>query len=708
MDMRQLLYKGFLFSTAALLIIITLSPLTTGRSDYVLPAYTIIGNLFLGTIVFFKNPKSKINWSFSAMVFFIAFWTLSNYLSDHSALYSWALIWNKMIYTVTSFMMIYIAYFALFFPEDRSPLSVQGKSVLFLPGVVIGALALFTGLMVKDIYFVSTGTAIVYGPLFIFHSIFVVLYLVFALSKLAIKYFKGQKIHRVQLGYVFLGIFLSGFLAVITNVLLPMFANFRFTGLGPVFSLFFVGFTTYSITKHRLMDISVIISRAVAEILTVLFLGSIYLSLVGFYRTYVSTRIDLIFLVWTVVYGIMVGQVHQRIRLFIQTTSDKLFLRGKYDYYRELSDASTRVGEKLSLPSILGILYETFYNVVEISKPRIFLPEYFTRPETASERYLVYEKEAYLPESDGEEVRFDDPLVKQLISTRAPIHNLHNPERELIVPCLLEDRLIGIFVLGRKLSEDPYTDDDIRLLEVLASQAAVALDHTRSYEKIRADLEIAERQLARSQRLASLGTLTAGVTHEIRNPLTVIRSETERLANAVRDLEYLKKHRDLLLKHIDRIASIVQRMLSLAKEKPKQESELDLNELIKATLQLFTVSRITLKKDLREVPKIKGDPQEIEEVFVNLIQNAIEAMPEGGTLTLRTYPEDSRTVAEVSDTGRGIPEGIRERIFDPFFSTRHEGVGLGLSIAYRIIREHGGDIKVSSEAGRGTTFKILF
>jgi signal transduction histidine kinase len=115
-------------------------------------------------------------------------------------------------------------------------------------------------------------------------------------------------------------------------------------------------------------------------------------------------------------------------------------------------------------------------------------------------------------------------------------------------------------------------------LTVLANQAAMALDHTRSYEKIRADLEVAERQLARSQRLASLGTLTAGVTHEIRNPLTVIRAETERLANETRDVEYLKQFRSLLLRNIDRIAGIVERMLGLAKEKPRRDIDVDLND----------------------------------------------------------------------------------------------------------------------------------
>ena len=164
-----------------------------------------------------------------------------------------------------------------------------------------------------------------------------------------------------------------------------------------------------------------------------------------------------------------------------------------------------------------------------------------------------------------------------------------------------------------------------------------------------------------------------------------------------------------MIKHIDRISGIVQRMLQLAKEKQKQEVDLDLNELIEATLQFFAFSRVVVgKSTLQPVPPIKGDPEAMQEVIVNLVQNALDSMSGVGELTVRTYKEDGRVVVEVSDTGKGIPEEIREKIFDPFYSTRHEGVGLGLSIVHRIVREHGGSIKVESQMGKGTTFKLQF
>jgi signal transduction histidine kinase len=116
-----------------------------------------------------------------------------------------------------------------------------------------------------------------------------------------------------------------------------------------------------------------------------------------------------------------------------------------------------------------------------------------------------------------------------------------------------------------------------------------------------------------------------------------------------------------------------------------------------------------LIKELSSLLKIKGDPEQVRQVVVNLIDNALKAMSEGGNLTIKSYLSDEhQAVVEISDIGKGIPSEIKDKIFDPFFTTRHEGVGLGLSICYRIIREHGGTIEVQSKVGKGTTIIVRF
>lgn len=136
-------------------------------------------------------------------------------------------------------------------------------------------------------------------------------------------------------------------------------------------SVFVLGFIAYAITKHRLMDISVVISRLAAEVITILFLGIIYLGLAWLHLTYVSPRIDWFFLSWTVLYGILVGQTYQRVRLFIQTTSDKVFLRGKYDYYKELSEITTQITKTLSMENIYRFfqLYRRYHSLRLVRRP---------------------------------------------------------------------------------------------------------------------------------------------------------------------------------------------------------------------------------------------------------------------------------------------------------------------------------------------------
>ncbi|MBM3256681.1 MAG: histidine kinase, partial [Candidatus Moranbacteria bacterium] len=164
----------------------------------------------------------------------------------------------------------------------------------------------------------------------------------------------------------------------------------------------------------------------------------------------------------------------------------------------------------------------------------------------------------------------------------------------------------------------------------------------------------------------------------------------------------------IVVGNVDRIESIVMRMLGLAKEKPRQKSPVNINDVIETTLPLFNAGKTVIKKNLEPIKKIQGDKEELQEVFINLLQNAVEAMPDGGEIVLRTRVENERIVVEVSDTGKGIPEDLREKIFDPFFSSRHEGTRLGLSIVYRIVREHGGEIKVESQVGKGTAVRMTF
>ncbi|HUL37600.1 MAG TPA: PAS domain S-box protein [Thermodesulfobacteriota bacterium] len=228
------------------------------------------------------------------------------------------------------------------------------------------------------------------------------------------------------------------------------------------------------------------------------------------------------------------------------------------------------------------------------------------------------------------------------------------------------------------------------------------------------DLKKAEERLVLAERLSSLGELTAGVAHELRNPLAGIKINTQILSRKKDLPEMEKKLLNSTQEGIEKIQKIVEDMLHFAKPKPSHFKEEDINEVVKGSM---AVLQTKLKKgnispvfeERQGLPKVRIDIHQIQQVLINLMLNAMQAMERGGTLTIRTFAEDEGGVGvEVRDTGVGIPRPHLKKIFDPFFTTKSEGTGLGLSISLKILENHGATIDVVSEEGRGSTFTIHF
>jgi len=227
-------------------------------------------------------------------------------------------------------------------------------------------------------------------------------------------------------------------------------------------------------------------------------------------------------------------------------------------------------------------------------------------------------------------------------------------------------------------------------------------------------LKKAEERLALAERLSSLGELTAGVAHELRNPLAGIKINTQVLSRK-RDLpEMEKKLLNSTQEGIEKIQKIVDDMLHFAKPKASHFKEEEINEVVDKSL---TILQTKLKKGnissvfegAQGLPRLRIDIHQIQQVLINLMLNAIQAMEDGGTLSVRTFLKDGDGVGiDVRDTGIGIPTAHLKKIFDPFFTTKSEGTGLGLSISLKILENHGATIDVVSEAGKGSTFTIHF
>ena len=289
---------------------------------------------------------------------------------------------------------------------------------------------------------------------------------------------------------------------------------------------------------------------------------------------------------------------------------------------------------------------------------------------------------------------------------------------ELIFPLKIMNQINGTIFLGKKTDGAPFTEQELNLLSILINQATFAIEHASLYEQQTERL----KKMYRTDRLATLGELAAGAAHEIRNPLTAIRSTIQYLSKDFSADPVKSEMVTELISEVERINKIVQGLLSFARPSDLNTSDINIEQLINQTLLLVTN---TLRKQNVEVDfeyftdntTIQGDAEQLKQVFLNIILNAIEAMG-------KNPPERSRTliisiekgtpinthsrylIISFEDSGKGIEQKNIENVFNPFFTTKEEGTGLGLAICYGINNRHEGEIEVKSTPGKGTCMNV--
>jgi len=221
--------------------------------------------------------------------------------------------------------------------------------------------------------------------------------------------------------------------------------------------------------------------------------------------------------------------------------------------------------------------------------------------------------------------------------------------------------------------------------------------------------KLLQEKLITSEKLAAIGQLASAVGHEIRNPLGVIKNSAYFLNMKLKDAadEKVVKHLKILEKEVNSANFIISDLLDFARKKPPTLDQADLSETVKNTLSYITVpENIKVEIKLGEIPKMLLDKEQVQRVCQNLILNAVQAMPEGGKLTIQTTKQDDSAKLIVRDTGVGIPKENMPKLFTPLFSTKAKGIGLGLVICKQIVEGHDGNITVESEVGEGSTFTV--
>ena len=327
--------------------------------------------------------------------------------------------------------------------------------------------------------------------------------------------------------------------------------------------------------------------------------------------------------------------------------------------------------------------------------------------------------------TSGKTVRVDrnyeDPNV--LPSARAAVRR-EQINGFVCVPIHSRGRVLGTLSLGRK-TPDPFDRQELALLEAAADQIGIALDNARLYSELLRERDAiklahaqrirAETQLIHAEKLSAVGELASGVAHEINNPLTTILGLTHLLLTHPETTSHVRDRLGIVAEEASRAARIVQNLLLFARHYTPERRPCSLADQARRVLELIGYQlqqdNIRVVTDFAACPFVWADENQLQQVLLNLVQNAHQAMakhPTNRVLTVRVWPSDRHAYVEVRDTGPGLAPEVLPRVFDPFFTTKPpgEGSGLGLSVSYGIVTELGGALRAENAAGGGASFII--
>jgi signal transduction histidine kinase len=497
-----------------------------------------------------------------------------------------------------------------------------------------------------------------------------------------------------------------------------------FTWLGPSCTVIYVGFAAYSIVRHRLMDINIVLKKGTTYflLLALLFVPSFLLILVS--QRVFFDKISYLFSAVIVALLFLITILFYRIKPQTEKAVEQILFKRLYDYRETLAEFSKAMVSILDLQSLSKKIIETITQTMGVEKASLFL----WNEEKGS--YSLFESKNIEMTDSAPQLPKDNPLphylqkVREIIIREELAKWAHVPElndvvngmslleADVSIPFISKGQLIGMINLSHKFTKDIYSHEDIELLSTLANQTAIAIENARLYE----DLKRSKSYIRRADRLASLGTLTAGLAHEIRNPLVAIKTLTQLLPDRLDDEEFRDQFLKIASGEVDRISSLVNELLDFARPSdPKLKFE-DINTILDGMILL--VSTETKKKQINilknyasDLPPAQIDREQIKQVFLNVLLNAIQATPENGRIMVKTRAftkpgGESYAQIEFADTGCGIPGEHLEEIFNPFFTTKSTGSGLGLSISHQIVQDHRGYIDVESQLDKGSSFFI--
>lgn len=696
-------------------------------------------NLFLGFLTYYKGKQNRINRTFFLLILCVSAWSIFNFLGDYTAeiLSSESLSTFYTKCTFASAMLIPSVFlvFSILFPKIKRSVSYFTTIPILLWGLCVAMLS-FNNFILQEVQIRGQQIKIIMGPLSWIYTLHIFVFFIVAFYILFKKYLSTKSIEKMQIQYVFLGTIFSAVGGAITNLILPLMnESLRSSRYGPYFTVFLIAFSTYGIIAYRLFDIRIIVKRTIIYSVLLVFVMATYTIVVFSFAALFGSDTQITFKnsAANIVAALLIAFGFDPLRRWLTNVTDKYLFKGEYSSQEVLNKLSTMLSSVIDLDEALISMMQLITKEMRLKNAATFILTSFDDViEVKRVRQTGYRDPSvlklttngqlikYLSSISHDSVLVTEELVRELTdkdstiinSTKFDFHRiavkLQKLRAAVTVPIFVKERMIGIFVVGEKLSGDIFTNQDLSFLKAVAGQTASAIEKARFYEEDQLKTEFVS--------IAS---------HELLTPTAAI----EGYLSMILDDKIVKvdpKTRDFLekvYKSSRRLAELVKDLLQVSRIEAGRIvvdcKAFDLTEKITSAIDGIKITADQKKIDLKydepkgKIPQAFADPEKVTQVITNLISNGIKYNNDGGAVTIGIEVEEKTKNIKVSvtDTGIGMSENTIAHLFEKFYRSPevmsyYQGTGLGLYISKNLIEKMQGKMEVKSALGQGSTFSF--
>jgi nitrogen-specific signal transduction histidine kinase len=674
--------------------------------------------VILGFLPLLKDHKNIAHISFFITCLAISFWIFSIYKLWSSDNY---VLWMKLSFVGPSIFPVSTLVFSLYYPKQIIKLNIMKSFLLVLPSFICLALTAFSLIVISG----NVARQPIYGFGHKIFAIYFITYFLIVLFYILQGLFVYTGLDRLRSFYLLLATMLSVFFGSIPNLILPLIGINKYNMLGPYGVSFFVGFNLYAMLKHRLMNIRLIISKSFAMVIAIIFLVFCYVTLYLTHARYsfMSTQV---FLLVSFSYWFLASYCFDGLRIRLQTTTDQTLLKGKYNYTKVLTKFSAKLLTATHLNSIVNAVLIDICKEIEILSIAIFLPK-------IKENNVYYDLVSCKLKGINYasfELLNDAAVLSHLAKNPSIIYindcplnvkkEMTRHKMEICIPCLIHNRINCLIFLGSKLTEDAYTTEDFHLFNIISSQIAISIERIKPFEKIqvkyRESLKLAEKISQQS----SFASLSCNIAHEVHNPIQIILADIDLMQKNIKNKKLIAKYGQVVKESILKISEVTTAMLKFGPYSTFTKESIDIIEILNNILIIASGEckkrNIKLKKEFDKIPLLNGNSYQLNQLFLNIILNSIQAINKNGTIFIRAYTkheiqnniEKSLIIIDIEDDGPGIPLEIQNKVFKPFFTTKENQVGLGLTTALKMANDNMGKIIIDATSHTGAKFCISF